>query len=223
MRAGRMASTREPSIATDPGRHVAKVRVRGTDATVEVEFDIDELCRREFRTAPATKLDTYNILLSMPVGVPCTESLFSAYEWRALTQAAWAVSIVAGQNGEMAATRLARPPVTVRRANILGGSWAAALGKAARFAPYCERRIVLPRLPEGDTLLKLEASYLGVGVAIPASSLDDSSSSTPLEEVVPAAPFLPSKFTGAAWKFAESVFDQIQMGDAPAPGAGAGD
>jgi hypothetical protein len=190
------------------------------DATIEVEFDLDELRRREFRTAPTVKLDAYNILLSMPVGVPQAQSLFSAYEWRALTQAVWAVNLDAGHNGEMVATRHARPPVRVIRANVLGGPWSAALGKAARFAPYCERRIVLPRLPEADTLLKLEASYLGVGVAVPASSSDGSSSGRLLEEVVPAAPFLPSKFTGAAWKFAESVFDQIQMGDAPAPGTG---
>lgn len=210
--AERITSAPDLSFATDAEYHFARVRVRGVDAILEIEFDADELRRRGFRPAPETKLDAYNILARMPVGTPQHKAMFSGYEWRALMRTEWAVRIDVARNGETFATRTARPPVTIRRASVVGRSWAAALGKATRFAPYCERRIVLQRLPGDDVLLKLEASYLGVGVAVAADAPHSSPGGVALESVVPAAPFLPLKFTGAAWKFAETVFGQIQPG-----------
>lgn len=187
---------------------VAPLRVRGVDAVLEFEGNRTELARRGPENPGVASLDTYNILKELPIGAAQPEAAFSSYEWRLLRRAHWAVSFDLASNGEATVTRYARPPVSVKRANIFGSSWMAALNRASRFAPYCERRIVLPRLPDDEIHLALEASYLGVGVAVQVGTDGHAGS---LEDIVPAAPFLAMKLTGAAWKFAETVYSQSQL------------
>jgi hypothetical protein len=188
--------------------HVAPLRVRGVDAVLEFELNRTELARRGRENHGVASLDTYNVLKEIPIGAAQPETAFSSYEWRLLRRARWAVSFDLAANGQATVTRHARPPVFVKRANIFGSSWMAALNRASRFAPYCERRIVLPRLPDDEVHLALEASYLGVGVAVENGAGGQAGS---LEDIVPAAPFLEMKVTGAAWKFAETVYDQSNL------------
>ncbi|MDR6508051.1 hypothetical protein [Arthrobacter oryzae] len=188
---------------------VAPLRVRGVDAVLEFEINRTELARRGPENHGVASLDTYNVLKEIPIGAAQPETAFSSYEWRLLRRARWAVSFEIASNGGATVTRHARPPISVKRANIFGSSWMAALKRASRFAPYCERRIVLPRIPDDEMHLALEASYLGVGVAVQTGAGGQAGS---LEDIVPAAPFLAMKLTGAAWKFAETVYDQSHLG-----------
>jgi len=91
-------------------------------------------------------------------------------------------------------TRLAWVPLRVEWVIVTDSQWARGLGRASVFGPYCARVLSLPRLPAEPSEFLLEASYLGVGVAVG----DD-------PHVVPAAEFQPVRFTASSWMFAKDT------------------
>ncbi|NYE95882.1 hypothetical protein FHU41_002132 [Psychromicrobium silvestre] len=55
----------------------------------------------------------------------------------------------------------------------------------------------------------LEAAYYGVGIVI-GTSVQLSEDPLALEVLLEPAPFLPSRYTGALWRFAEVAYDSLR-------------
>jgi hypothetical protein len=184
-------------------------RSRGVEVVADVSIDLGEVDRRQpYGQVKLANLELLNLLLALPVGQRTRQQDFSMYEWNLLTRANGACHVSFEPSGDAYVTRVAVPALTVSRITVRSSSWRSALTDASKFAPYCERRILLESTPTHDTLLHLEASYLGIGVALAdrTTATDDAT----VVELVPAAPFKPERFSGASWKFAEQIFEQTQ-------------
>lgn len=191
-------------------RLVTRARARGCDVSVDLYIDTLEVeRRRRVGLGSLLSLDLLNLLLRLPLGSRFRQQDFSAYQWGLLTRAGEAVDLErnAGRHGWV--TRWAVPPVDVEMVTISARSWRSGLDRASRFAPYAARRVVLERMPIDDTLLRLEAAYRGVGIAVSDSAVGGEEDH--FNEIVVGAQFAPQRFTGASWRLAEVLFAQTGL------------
>lgn len=194
----------EPLLGAEGDAVCREVRARGVDVLAEFTLDETEMWRR--RAEGATKLrdlDLLNLLLTLPLGEPHCIAGLSSYESELLAGVP-GIELATDQGGQPYATRTVRPPLRVKRVTVPGRSWRQAIVAAAKFGPYCERRILLDRAPSDDDLVWLEAKFLGIGVAV-------ASQGSSVRDLMAPAPFRPERFTGASWKFAEVVFAQTGL------------
>ncbi len=185
----------EPFLSVDGDVLCQEVRVRDVDVLAEITLDETEIWRR--RAVGAIKLrdlDLLNLLLTLPLGKPHYVAGLSSYE----------TDLLAGVPG----IELTIPPLRVDRVTVPGRSWRQALAAAARFGPYCERRILLDREPADDDLMWLEAKFLGIGVAVASQTTGQAST---VRDLLGPVPFKPERYTGASWKFAEVVYSQTGL------------
>jgi hypothetical protein len=204
-----------PFLSVDGDVLCQEVRARGVDVFAEITLDETEIWRR--RAAGAIKLrdlDLLNLLLTLPLDEPHYVAGLSSYETDLLA-GVLGVELATDRRGQPYVTRTVRPPLRVDRVTIPGRSWRQALAAAARFGPYCERRILLDHVPTDDDLVWLEAKFLGIGVAVASQTTGQAST---VRDLLGSAPFKPERYTGASWKFAEVVFSQTGLAGSVLPG-----
>ncbi|WP_286689387.1 MULTISPECIES: hypothetical protein [unclassified Aeromicrobium] len=198
----------EPFLSVDGDVLCQEVRVRDVDVLAEITLDETEIWRR--RAVGAIKLrdlDLLNLLLTLPLGKPHYVAGLSSYETDLLAGVP-GIELTIDRRGQPYATRTVRPPLRVDRVTVPGRSWRQALAAAARFGPYCERRILLDREPADDDLMWLEAKFLGIGVAVASQTTGQAST---VRDLLGPVPFKPERYTGASWKFAEVVYSQTGL------------
>ncbi len=149
-------------------------------------------------------LDTLRFLLTLPPDEAIPVAQFSSYERQLAGRAARALlGIETHPKGtERLFTRNAQPPLHVNLVSVHGPATRRTLRLATTFAPYAARRIVTTRRVDAE--FAIEAQYYGVGIT--ALDIDGA------HLTASPAPFLPSRFTGASWLFAEHAYDHL-VGD----------
>lgn len=185
-----------------------KVRVRGVNVFADITLDETEVLRRSAAgPLKLRNLDLLNLLLTLPIGQPYYVGGLSSHEADLLVGVT-GVELATDRRGWPYATRMVRPPLRVDRVTVPGRAWRQALAAAARFGPYCERRILLDQVPADDDLLWLEAKFMGVGVAAASQTAGQGPR---VRDLLEPAPFKPDRYSGASWKFAEVVFGQTGL------------
>lgn len=150
--------------------------------------------RRQARAGSICSADVLDLLLALPLGMPVPASSLTHRECAALERAP--ASAVTIQDEEV--TRHAVTPLAVELAVVAARSWRRGLEVAGRFAPFCARAMVLPRLPRDLAELELEARFYGVGVIVADGREAD--------VLIPPAPFRRGRWTAAGWRFLENVY-----------------
>lgn len=175
----------------------------GVKMDVKLTFAVDHTVladRRQRRAGPVTRLEVLNLLLRLPVGQE-TRVDWSEYELRLVTpHLGAALDLGVHPDGHVVVTRWLRPALNVDSALIAGISWDRAIAAASKFAPYCQRQVVLGDVPDDDHPFWLEANYYGVGVISESG-----------RELLEAAPFSPRQYSGASWKFAEQTLARTDL------------
>ncbi len=171
-------------------------RLRGIDVRVDVEVDVQEI---DYRAEAGIDLhglgsDELGALLAIPRWEHARRTTMSA---PSLRMAAVRPDLVE-QTAAGCVRRLVGPPVWVEMVSLSTGGWKGGLRAIGRFAPYSARRLVLSRTPADIDELMVEATYWGVGVRVVNEGA--------VEDLVEPAPFVPHRYTGASWAFAEQAF-----------------
>lgn len=96
--------------------------------------------------------------------------------------------------------RVGRPAASAALFTLTTSDWRRGLAQLHRLAAYCPRRLYLTTLPRSVGLLRLEASYWGIGVTLQRSGGD--------EELLVPGQYSPSRYSGAAWAFDEALYAQ---------------
>jgi hypothetical protein len=141
-------------------------------------------------------VDTFNVLLRLPLGAWVPGGDLQAYELDLLLDVPGLV-----EWDGVGVVRHGVPPVDPVVATVEHPSWRQALRTAGRFAQYCARRVRLPEAPAADSELLLEAGYWGIGVRVQEPD-------GRVERVLPEAPFIAQRYTGASWLFAEQLYSR---------------
>jgi hypothetical protein len=174
---------------------VFPARLRGVDLQCRVLLNRAEHDHRERNGLGAiTDRNVLEVLLGIEPGVETATAGLPA-RVRPVLRRAGDGAVVLGRG---TVTRTASVPLTVECVTVTDTDPARGLARASRFGPYCARVLSLSRLPGDPVELLLEATYLGIGIAVP----DD-------PEVVAAAVFRPVRFTAASWMFAEAAYEQF--------------
>jgi hypothetical protein len=175
----------------------------GARMDVEFTFAVDHTVladRRERRAGPVTNLEVLNLLLRLPVGQE-TRVNWSDYELRLVTpHLGAALDLGLHPDGHIVVTRWLRPALDVDSALIARISWDGAIAAASKYAPYCQRQVILGDVPDDDHAFWWEANYYGVGVMSESG-----------RELLEASPFSPRQYTGASWKFAEQILARTDL------------
>ncbi|MFI7225143.1 hypothetical protein ACIBO5_18160 [Nonomuraea angiospora] len=82
---------------------------------------------------------------------------------------------------------------------VVAQDWRSGLETAGKFAPFCSRVVLLPRLPKDEEDMSLEANFYGVGVVVRDEG----------RMVVAPEPFLRQCHKPAAWWFSEEIYDRV--------------
>jgi hypothetical protein len=177
---------------------VLAVHLRGVSAHAVLHVDRDEHERRQRAGLAAIEdSEVLGALLSLDAGMATDWAGLPTAVLRAVRRAGAGAAVVERQ----AVTRLAQVPAQVALVVVVDSQWGRGLRRAARFGPYTERVLLLPRVPANPDELLIEAAYLGIGVATPEQP-----------QLVARAPFLPMRFTAASWAFAEAAYAQFLTG-----------
>lgn len=192
-----MTRTREGTGAIPVVPDVRRGRGQAGSADVAIWVDPVEHGRRRglgLGGFDEAGVDVFNVLLRLPLGAWVPADELEAFELDAVLGVP---GLVEWDGGGI--VRRAMPPVDPVVATVEHPSWRQALRTAGRFAQYCARRVRLSALPRDDSDLLMEASYWGVGVRVrePGGGA---------EELVPEAPFIAQRYTGASWLFAEQLY-----------------
>lgn len=191
---------------TDPTEslrlRISSVRIFNTRALLTLRINEPERRRREqLGLGALTRLDTLNGLLGLPLDLPVAMADLTARERKLVDRLAYGVVELDGET----LTRRAKPVVAVQRAAVYAQSWQAGLVNAGKFAPYCERLMILRKEPPDDACL--EASYYGVGVTVQTA--------TGLRELLPPEPWIQHLVTPAGWWFTEEAYRQSFKSERP--------
>jgi hypothetical protein len=183
------------------GCQMEQVQLRGVDVHCVVDVDQSEhLRRREAQVGSIRDRDLLDALVGLTPGVRVPRREIRQEFLRVLHRDV-AAAVELDRAGVV---RLARVPLIVDLAVVVDAQWRRGLNRASRFGPYCRRVLAMSRLPADPTEFLLAAAYFGVGVwAADVQTADGDAL------VVPPAPFVPERFTAAAWAFAEDAYRQI--------------
>ncbi|TQM83047.1 hypothetical protein FHX81_5460 [Saccharothrix saharensis] len=186
------------SEAGGPTAGTTPVRMFGSTAAVNYQLINAEVRRRDGRRAvPAPGQDVLDVLMGLPVGLPVPADSLTDRERRLLGRAPQGA---VDRDGEHVVRR-AVAPLTARFAVVTARDWKIGLKRADRFAPFCERAVLLPALPQDADDLFVRASFSGCGVCV--------FSGKQLDMVVEPRRYVRRRHTPAQWWFAEEVFAQL--------------
>lgn len=180
------------------GRDVT-IRLRGLDVAVELEVDYREHGLRE-QGLSLTGLSTvqFGALLAIPRWSYAAPAELPAGS-RALARRH--PDLVEHESDGRVRRRVG-PPVWVEMVTLPVARWRAGLSAIGRFAPYSARRLLLTRVPDDTDDLRVQATYWGVGVRIERAD--------GFEDLVEPEPFVPQRYTGASWAFAEQTLAAVR-------------
>lgn len=196
-----------------PASQPVKVKCAGSWVYAEVVPHVDEVQRRRSLGCVEIPedLETLDVLLRVPLDGAVSETVLTRRERDKLRRLSpGLVHFDVDSTGKGTVRRMVVPPASVQHVMLRGRNWEIALTQATRFAPYCSRSILLPSIPAEEEMLLLEARFYGVGVGIVTGGGE-----APTWLLEPA-PFVPERFTGASWKFAESFFEAWRSAQVPA-------
>jgi hypothetical protein len=143
---------------------VVEFRWMGTLAHAFIEFDADELTRRQQLGYGAhTDRRVIGRVADLPLGVwiPRAE-----VDLRDVDPAVHALVQVDGSK----IRRVSRPPLAVSLVVVSGGSWRDTLDRASRFAPVAPRAALIRHRPVDRDAATLKATWLEAGLAVGSSS-----------------------------------------------------
>ncbi len=176
----------------------AEVRARGVDATIVYRPDREECQRRQDVGLEAvTRLDQLDLLMQLPTGLPVPSGSLSPSARRAVRR------LPAGcveQTTDGVVRRIVRP-LDVRLTVVTGRQWKPGLVRASRFAPYCNRVLVVTGEPRNLEQAAIEADFWGIGLIAAATR-------APRLVVAPER-YEEYRHTPAGWAFAEDIYRQI--------------
>ncbi|WP_406356405.1 hypothetical protein [Streptomyces sp. NBC_00658] len=197
-------SVRAASCAlVEHGGQARTVSVFGSEALCFYRLDEAEHARREEASAACLdRMADLECLLTLPVGIRVPlESLDSAArrEVRVLPTGA-------ADRGRTTVTRRAVRPLRMDLAVVRASSWRKGLERAAQFAPFCRRAMLLDRRPSRLDDLLVEADFYGIGVFL-ASGSD-------VELLLEPEEYRPRRHTAAAWWFIEDLYQRLRSASA---------
>lgn len=174
---------------------VTRAQVLDTWAWIAFRYDRPEAARRAAcGLGPVLAWDLLDTLMELPAGLPVPAAALTQPARRRVCRAPVGVAHVSG--GQV--IRDLVPAVTPLLAIITARDWASGLTRASRFAPYCRRMVVGPRLPAGGKVLQA-AARLGIGVAVRGGP----GATEVLLEPQPVEDWQP---TTAWWRFCEVIY-----------------
>lgn len=167
----------------------------GPSATAHYHLDEDEHVRRQdAELRGVTDLSALDTLLSLPVGEDIPVDSISERTRRITSRlppgaVAWS---------DLTIRRLVRTPLRVTRVTVHARSgWSSPLRRVLEFSQLAERAVLCATPPNDEQVL--EASFHGVGVAVPEQGR--------WAWLVEPAPFVVRQHSAARWAFAEKVYD----------------
>jgi len=177
--------------------HVTRARLLGTWAWIAYRADGTETRRRDrFALGAVPGWDLLDTLMELPAGLPVPMAALDRPARRRVAGAPPGVARIAG--GQV--TRDLVPAVTPLLAVVLTAEWRAGLARASRFAPYCQRIVLGPPLPDHGQVLQT-AGQLGIGVATRQAS-------GPAQVLLEPEPVRDWAPTTAWWRFCELTWGQ---------------
>lgn len=176
-------------------RH-AQVRILGVTADITYRLDEDEHARRQ--TAGTPRLTNPHGTLDELMDYP--ECLPVPVDARNKGQRALITRGLLERDGDTVVRRI-RPPLTIDLALVPARGWRSGLNHASRFAPFCNRAMLLPKAPRDPGTL-IEVGFWGVGIYTAGAGGE-------LVEHVAPEPFVKRRHTPAAWWFVEQVYRQV--------------
>lgn len=180
------------------GCQSAPLRTFGTLAGVVYRPNQAEVARRRSqRVGSFTEMDVLDVLMGLPAGLPIARTELTDLE-RALVDRAPGGAIE-HRGGEV--VRRAVAPVSVLFALVAANDWHAGLKRAARFAPFCARAMLLPALPPDWDDARTQASYFGIGIYTFVDAQ--------LRMLITPRPYVRRRHTPAQWWFAEEAYRQL--------------
>lgn len=185
--------TREGKAAMRDGLHAA--RLRGLFVHVEVDIDVQELERRERGGLSVAGLG--HARLGALLTIPRWEFARLSSIPDAGRRLARARPDLIDQRAGGFLRRRVGPPLWVEMVTLPVERWRCGLKAIGRFAPYSARQLQLAHAPEDLNDLCVQATYWGIGVQIAEDGL--------VRDVVVPEPFVPQRYTGASWAFAEQT------------------
>ncbi len=174
---------------------VTRAQILDTSAWIAFRYDRSEAARRAGCGLGAVLAwDLLDTLMDLPAGLPVPAAALARPARRRVSGApAGVVRISGGQ-----VIRDLVPAVTPLLAIITAREWAGSLARASRFAPYCRRMVVGPRLTTAAEVLQI-AGRLGIGVAVRGGA----GAADVLLEPEPVGDWQP---TTAWWRFCETIY-----------------
>ncbi|WP_395107595.1 hypothetical protein [Actinomadura sp. SCN-SB] len=138
--------------------------------------------------------------MELPEGAPVPMATLSPVVRRRLAQAPQGVVTMA----DGFVTRRLVVPLTPLLAVVTSRSWDAGLLAASRFAAYCQRMVVVSKIPGDDREALRRAELYGIGVAIMRARRP--------EVVLEPEPVNDWEPTPAWWRFSEDIYAQVAPG-----------
>lgn len=182
------------------------IRILGGTAHLTYRLDETEHARRQADGMPDLRnLGTCDGLMNYPEGLPVP--LTSLNQGQRTLVARGLLEL----DGDSVIRRI-RPPLQLDFACVHAKGWQDGLNRASRFAPFCNRGMVLRKLPKDPSKLT-EADFYGINVYVPGPDGE-------LEQVVATRPYVRYRHTPAHWWFIERVYQQAADVLAAVPSGG---
>lgn len=186
-------------VVSRPCAAGAVVRLFGSTVGVVYELDDAEVARRAAAQSEATtRLDLLDQLMDLPVSAAVAVDDLSKAQRAMLRR----LPSGAVEHDGLSIVRLVVAPIVVRWAVVAARNWRSGLQMAGRFAPYCARSILLPKVPEDWDHAEMRAAFFGVGVIVRAGAT--------VHTLVEPDPYVRRRHTPAQWWFAEETWRQIR-------------
>lgn len=179
-----------------PTGHISRVFFGGEEILVAVNYDDDELRRRQHHgLGMITNRRVLQLLLSMPAGVSVPATFLREQDLRLLQSQPAGVVEISGGEVRVVVT----PALRLSSIGVVATTWTRGLRLASPYAAYCARYAVITRgLRAADrALAALDARYYGLGLAEHRDGR--------LDWLVSPAPFEADRFTAASWLMAERL------------------
>lgn len=178
----------------------ALVRLRSADVVVDVDIDACELEMRDREAVDLAGLDHGHLgaLLAVPRWERARFASLPSATKSLVRRRPDLVEL--GRDGYV--TRRVGPPLWVDMVTLPTERWRTGLRTIGRFAPYSARQLQLDKVPRDVDDLCVEATYWGVGVCVAGAD--------GVRQLVEPEPFVPERFTGASWAFAEQTLSAVR-------------
>jgi len=181
---------------------VTQALVLDTIVWIAFRYDQSEARRRAaYGLGPVLAWDLLDTIMDLPAGLPVPAAALARPARRRVFRAP--PGVVRISDGQV--IRDLVPAVTPLLAIITARDWAGGLARASRFAPYCRRMVVGPRLATAGEVLQT-AGRLGIGVAVRRGGAQ---AAEVLLEPEPVEDWQP---TTAWWRFSEVIYGYAATG-----------